>query len=464
MSAPRSGPPRLALHICAAALVVIVLAACKSGNGGGDSGSSAGSSGSGNDSGFGGGSSSYVLYGLNFSPYVGRQDPNAGATVDSVQIRERLQLLVPGGQRDSDWIRTFGVSGGLELVPRIAHELGFKTAVGAWLGPDLDANAREISTLIRLINADFVDLAIVGSETLVRGDLTSSQLVNYIDRVRRATERKGIPVTTADRYGQLLDNPDVIAASSVVMPNYYPYWEGVDIADAIPILHSWHLRMLAAAGNKAIIVSESGWPSDGDSLGDADPSPENAAKYFLDFVSWARAEKVNYFYFEALDQPWKAAYEGAVGAHWGIRDQAGVLKEGMNAVFNNNTVDDYWTPRIIDGPGDPEITLTFVPPRGSFANLRGAVSHVNPLAYNVAVYIRVGSGWWTKPTLENPLTPIVSNGNWSTDITTGGDDQLATEIAAYLIPAEYSPPPMSGETRLPAELDANAVASVTAKR
>ncbi len=47
-----------------------------------------------------------------------------------------------------------------------------------------------------------------------------------------------------------------------------------------------------------MIVSETEWPSDGSPVGNATPSLANAAHYFLDFESWARAEDRKSFYLE----------------------------------------------------------------------------------------------------------------------------------------------------------------------
>jgi hypothetical protein len=111
----------------------------------------------------------------------------------------------------------------------------------------------------------------------------------------------------------------------------------------------------------------------------------------------------------------------------------------------------------------PAIEFTYVPPYGSFENLQGRVACVEPASYKVAVYIYV-SGWWTKPYWAWPLTTIRGDGTWTTDITTGGTDQLATKIAAFLVPNGYNPPLMSGGQTLPAELFDNAVAYVMVDR
>jgi hypothetical protein len=186
----------------------------------------------------------------------------------------------------------------------------------------------------------------------------------------------------------------------------------------------------------------------GNPVGAAIPSPANANFYFLNFISWARLDHVPFFYFEAFDESWKAQDEGPQGACWGVWEKHGVLKPGMQDVFD----------------GERTIELTYVPLLGSFDDLQGRVWQVQPADYRVAVYIQVRGGWWTKPSFEAPLTDIRFNGGWTCDITSGGADQEATMMAAYLVPNGYTPPLMSGGSTLPAELDENAVATTRVNR
>jgi exo-beta-1,3-glucanase (GH17 family) len=392
----------------------------------------------------------YKVNGLNFSPYIkDGQNPNLGTVVSEAQIRGLMTAIKPY----TSWVRTFGCTSGLEVAGRVAHELGLKIAVGAWLGTDSAANENEISSLINIGKAGQADMLIVGSEVLLRGDLTEAQLIGYINRVRDAVS--GIPVATADVYNELLAHPNVMAAGDVVLPNYYPYWEGINVSYAVSFLHDRNQGIVTAAGGKPVIISETGWPSAGNQVGEAVPSPENAAYYFLNFESWAKAEGASSFYFEAFDEPWKASNnEGPQGAHWGIWDKYVILKPGMRAVFDGETIPDNWSGNeIIGGPGNPTIEFTYVPPYGSFDNLRGQVNHVKPADYRVVVYIQVASNWWIKPYWLSPLTIIQPDGSWVCDITTGGIDETATEITAYLVHVGYNPP-----TQPSADLEQNAVA------
>lgn len=130
---------------------------------------------------------------------------------------------------------------------------------------------------------------------------------------------------------------------------------------------------------------------------------------------------------------------------------------------SHNSFSTVHLPLIVRNWCPPVIIFTNVPPYGSIEDLHGRVECVEPADYKVAVYIYV-SGWWTKPTFDNPLTTIQNDGTWTCDITTGGTDQLATKIAAFLVPNGYSPPLLSGEQELPEELYENAVAYVIIER
>jgi exo-beta-1,3-glucanase (GH17 family) len=399
-----------------------------------------------------------MVAGLNFGPYIDGQDPNLGAQVDAAQLMARMELIRPY----TAWIRSFGSTNGLEETGAIAHSLALKAAVGAWISDDLVANERELQNLIAAGQAGEADTLIVGSEVLLRGDLSEDTLIDYINRVKQAVP--GVPVTYADAYDVLLAHPAILDAVDIVYVNYYPYWQGLPIDLAVAAIHDWHAQVTAAAAGKQVVVSETGWPSNGESVGRAVPSAENAAFFFQNFVSWARANSVEYFYFEAYDETWKADYEGPQGAHWGVWDKDGNLKPGMEVVFEGETLADNWSATgLPGGPGEPVIEFTHVPAFGSFDDLEGQALHVEPAEYRVAVYIYVG-GWWTKPTFARPLTPIQIDGSWITDITTGGVDQNATRIAAFLLPEGYNPPRMSGGSTLPAELAETAVASVEVSR
>lgn len=110
------------------------------------------------------------------------------------------------------------------------------------------------------------------------------------------------------------------------------------------------------------------------------------------------------------------------------------------------------------------LEFTNVPAYGSYVNLKGIVRNADAEKVRIAVYIRVDGGWWTKPYWDSPATAIAPDGSFSVNITTGGHDEQANEIAAFVIPGEYYPPGLRGEPELPAELVQKAVARASVTR
>jgi GPH family glycoside/pentoside/hexuronide:cation symporter len=259
------------------------------------------------------------VHGLCFSPYVEGQ--GTGDLLSGAQIHRRIGIVAP----HTKWVRSFSCTEGHELIPALARAQGLKTMVGAWIGQDRERNEREISSLLKLAAEGLVDIATVGNEVLLRNELPEQELLGYIRRVKSALPAH-VPVGCVDAYYEFLDRPALTQACDVVLPNCYPFWEGVDISQAPYYLKHMYALVHKAAGDKKVIVAETGWPGQGQTVLAAVPSPENAMRYFIETQDWARLEGVELFYFSSFDEPWKVGAEGDVGANWGLWDKDGKPK------------------------------------------------------------------------------------------------------------------------------------------
>jgi exo-beta-1,3-glucanase (GH17 family) len=258
------------------------------------------------------------MHGLCFSPYLQGQAP--GSQVSTAQIRERLELIRP----HTRWIRTFSCTDGHEQTPAIAHEMGMRTLVGAWLGTDRQINEREIMGVIEVARAGHADIVAIGNEVLLREDMSEDELLAIIERVKQALP--GVQVGYVDAYYLFEKHPRITAACDVVLTNCYPFWEGCPREQAIEYMQSMVRRTVAVAHGKRVIVSETGWPNQGSPFHGAQPSVPDAMRYFIDTQLWARQDGVEVFYFSAFDEAWKVGAEGDVGAYWGLWDKDGKLK------------------------------------------------------------------------------------------------------------------------------------------
>ncbi len=255
------------------------------------------------------------FHGVCFSPYVEGQGP--GTEIDEAQIRERLRVVQPYVR----WIRSFSTAEGNELIPAVAKGLGLQTLVGVWIGTDLDKNEVEMDNAIQLASAGHADIVAVGNEVLLRGDVSEDQLIDYIQRFKAAVPN--VEVGYVDAYFEFVDHPRVTEACDVILANCYPFWEGVAAEHALLYMKEMYRRASSAAGDKKVIISETGWPNLGTPERGAQPSVEGAMKYFIDTYKWAEQDGIEIFYFSAFDEDWKVDAEGDVGAYWGLWDKDG---------------------------------------------------------------------------------------------------------------------------------------------
>jgi glycoside/pentoside/hexuronide:cation symporter, GPH family len=254
------------------------------------------------------------LHGLCFSPYVEGQE--TGDILSESQIRRRMDIIMPY----TKWIRSFSCTEGNELIPKIAHDKGLKTLVGAWISNDRERNDREIQALVKLANEGLVDIAAVGNEVLLRNELTGQELIKYIQKVRSLLP-KHIPVGYVDAYYHFIEQPAVADACDVVLINCYPFWEGADNDHALLYMQHMYDLTKQVANGKKIIITETGWPSKGQSVLEAQPSAENAMKYFINAQQWTKDANIELFYFSSFDESWKIYQEGVVGTQWGLWDK-----------------------------------------------------------------------------------------------------------------------------------------------
>lgn len=258
------------------------------------------------------------LHGICFSMYEDGQEP--GDHISREQVARRIKILKP----HTKWIRSFSCIEGNEFVPEIAQEHNLKTLVGAWLSDDLEKNEQEIEALILLAQRGLVDMAAVGNEVLYRNDLTLNQLLDYIKRVKKAVPE--VPVGYVDAYYEFARHPELVENSDVILANCYPFWEGTSIDYSLGHMNDMYHQVLNVCQNKRIIITETGWPSKGESLGDAHSTELNAIKYFIDTQKWSQKNDIDVFYFSSFDESWKKGDEGEVGAYWGLWDKNEKLK------------------------------------------------------------------------------------------------------------------------------------------
>jgi exo-beta-1,3-glucanase (GH17 family)/cellulose synthase/poly-beta-1,6-N-acetylglucosamine synthase-like glycosyltransferase len=254
------------------------------------------------------------IQGFAFSPYQEGQDAVRGDMPSEKQIDADLALLA--GKTNA--VRTYSTLGTLASVPRLAEKHDINVTIGAWLGNDRTRNHEEVDGAIRLAreNSNVVRV-IIGNEVVLRGELSTDEVIAYLDQARAAI---GQPVSTAEPWHVWLKHPELAAHVDFLAVHMLPYWEGIDVDHAVDYTIQRIQQLQRAFPDKPIILGEVGWPSNGRTRQSAVASEANEALFLRRFLVRAEQEKYIYYLMEAFDQPWKGSTEGAVGAYWGVYD------------------------------------------------------------------------------------------------------------------------------------------------
>jgi exo-beta-1,3-glucanase (GH17 family)/cellulose synthase/poly-beta-1,6-N-acetylglucosamine synthase-like glycosyltransferase len=256
-----------------------------------------------------------ILPSVSYAPFEGTAHPDVDNIPNAEKIRADLKTLAPLTRA----IRLYSSTGGVELVPPIANEVGLKVTVGAWIDKNADRNEREMLSAIELAKRNGnVNGIVVGNETIYRGEQKIEDLIKLIQRVKGSVN---VPVTTGEIWNIWLEHPELASSVDFIAAHILPYWEGFSEKQAVDQALIIYQKLRDAFPGKRIVIAEFGWPSAGYNLKKGMPGPFEQAVTLRNFVSRAEAIGMEYNIVEAIDQPWKF-FEGGVGPYWGILNAA----------------------------------------------------------------------------------------------------------------------------------------------
>lgn len=278
-----------------------------------------------------------ILPSVSYAPFEGTGHPDIDNIPTIEKIRADLKVLAPMSRA----IRLYSSTGGVELVPPLANEVGLKVTVGAWIDKNLDRNEREMHAAVELARRNSnVNGIVVGNETIYRGEQKVEDLIKLIQRVKSQTN---VPVTTGEIWNIWIENPELASSVDFIAAHILPYWEGFSEKQAVDQALIIYQKLREAFPGKRIVIAEFGWPSAGYNLKAAMPGRAEQAVVLRNFVSRAEAIGMEYNIVEAIDQPWKF-FEGGVGPYWGILNAAREPKFNWTGpVVDQN----YWKQAII---------------------------------------------------------------------------------------------------------------------
>jgi exo-beta-1,3-glucanase (GH17 family)/cellulose synthase/poly-beta-1,6-N-acetylglucosamine synthase-like glycosyltransferase len=255
-----------------------------------------------------------TVAGLAFSPFQRGQSGETNNWPTDDQIHDDLKRVA----RVTNRIRTYSVQGTLGDIPELASHLPLKVTLGAWIDDNASNNQAELSKLIEVAHTHRnVDRVLVGNEVILRGNLSTTELIADIEEARRALH---VPVSTAEPWHIWLAHPDLARSVDYITIHLLPYWEGLPVEDALRYTMEKLAQVQAAYPDKHIVIGEVGWPSNGVDIGGARADRVNQALFMRKFFIEAQRRHLDYFVMEAFDQPWKTSFEGRAAGYWGMMD------------------------------------------------------------------------------------------------------------------------------------------------
>jgi exo-beta-1,3-glucanase (GH17 family)/cellulose synthase/poly-beta-1,6-N-acetylglucosamine synthase-like glycosyltransferase len=249
--------------------------------------------------------------GITYSGYREGESPLTKTYPSEAEISQDMKLLAGV----TNHIRTYTSTEGPDVVA-LAEKAGLKVMAGAHItGVNLESET-ELSALWASAQAHKnVDRLIVGNETLLTNTISEADLIRYLDGTRKHTS---VPVSTAEPWHVWLSHPELVKHVDFIAVHLLPYWEKIPVDKAVNYSFDRLAQLHKAFPHKKIVITETGWPSHGDSKGAAIASIQNESLYLREFAVKASEQDVDYFVIEAFDQPWKMTEEGRAGSYWGV--------------------------------------------------------------------------------------------------------------------------------------------------
>ncbi|EME39884.1 glycoside hydrolase family 17 protein [Dothistroma septosporum NZE10] len=258
---------------------------------------SASSSGSGSSSG----------QGITYSPY------NADNSCKSAgQVKSDLAQI-----SGYDLIRLYGSD--CNQVANVLAACKTKLFVGVF---DINNLQTESNTLIEQAKGswDRIDTISIGNELVNGGSASVEQVVAAINTARGIFKAAGYTgsIVTVDTFVAMIANPGLCEASDYAAANCHAFFDGSKTADqAGAFVKDQAQRIASACGGKRVVITETGWPSQGETNGVAVPSKANQQTAISSLKS---SFSKDIFLFSAFNDMWKTNSASTFGCEqfWGI--------------------------------------------------------------------------------------------------------------------------------------------------
>nr|POF15163.1 putative family 17 glucosidase scw4 [Quercus suber] len=261
--------------------------------------------------------SAQAQQGIAYSPY---HSDSSCKTQD--EVNNDFDVIYNNGPA-TPLIRTYGMEcNQVAMVLSAIRSHGSQSQIFA--GIDDPTNPEpEIQAMISAANGDWslFNTVSVGNEGIQNQRYTIDQLSSGLGQVKSELSGAGYngPVVTVDVFAVYYDQPSLCNVGDHVAVNCHPYFDGgVTFDQAGAFVTDQHQKVMDTCGGKQVVITESGWPSQGSTNRNAVPSLSNQ-QTAVSSLRNAFPNSGDLILFTSFNDYWKQDNTGLGVEHfWGI--------------------------------------------------------------------------------------------------------------------------------------------------
>ncbi|KAG7662097.1 uncharacterized protein J8A68_004359 [[Candida] subhashii] len=251
--------------------------------------------------------------GITYSPYT-----KSGQCKTAAEVASDIAKL-----SDFDLIRLYSTDcSGIENV-LAAINSNQQLFLGVWT---INPVQNELNDIVNAIGGSsrgwgVVHTIAIGNELVNSGAATVGDIQSAVSAARQylktnAPDYNGY-IVSVDTLVAVVANPALCQVSDYLAVNSHPYWDGnVDPSNSGPWLEQQIANLQGACGSdKQVLITETGWPTQGQPYGNCVPSVANQVSAIQSIVQ-SLGSKV--FVFTMYNDYWKDPGPYGVEQHWGV--------------------------------------------------------------------------------------------------------------------------------------------------
>ena len=253
-------------------------------------------------------------FGVSYTPYRANQQCKSQDDIDNdfKQLAGKYSL-----------VRIYGTDcDQASMVYTACKANNMKLFLGIWSPSTVQDEAQKIISGVQN-DWSMVHTVSVGNELVNNGQATPEELSSAVDQARSQLRDAGYqgPVVTVDTFTAALAHPEMYDSSDYVAINAHAFFDSSTTASqAGDWLKGTVARVQTAIPNKKVMVTESGWPVEGMSNGEAVPSLENQKAALGSIQETFASTPGDVILFSAFNDLWKKKDAATFDAdqYWGI--------------------------------------------------------------------------------------------------------------------------------------------------